>query len=188
LHFNSFNLNINISFWARLRRVAGFLLNQTAGGLAMTVQRPFYGLIKATGIVGLALTMVCSLLFIFGGLAEAKPLQTPVTNPINVDTIWTPAGNPYTVSGVVNVTAKLVISPGVEVRFNNQVPGSRLYFGVGGQLIAIGTPAQPITFTSNEPTPTPGDWDGLIFSPSALSSTVQYAVIEYAREGLHLIF
>ncbi len=80
--------------------------------------------------------------------------------------------------------AKLTILPGVQVLFMNS--GAGLNFGTNGQLEAIGTPANPITFTSGQPSPARGDWVGLSFATDALSMTMQYALIEYAGKGIDL--
>ncbi len=60
---------------------------------------------------------------------------------------------------VVDSGATLTVTPGSEVRF---APGGNyLYVDTGGALIAQGTAAQPITFTSALTNPRPGDWQGL---------------------------
>jgi len=56
----------------------------------------------------LGLVMVCGLLFLFGGsplTVAAAPLNTTLSGNITTDTTLTPAGNPYTVTGVVNIQA-----------------------------------------------------------------------------------
>ncbi|MDD1713608.1 MAG: PKD domain-containing protein, partial [Methanoregulaceae archaeon] len=81
----------------------------------------------------------------------------------------------------------LTIQPGVTVRFD-----SHKALQIDGELIAVGTSASPITFTSNVGT-NPGDWDYIVFSDSSVDavydigtgvyqsgSTLQYVVIEYA--------
>jgi uncharacterized repeat protein (TIGR01451 family) len=155
----------------------------------MTAQRPIYRLIKATAIVGLGLTMVCGLLFLFGRLASpatAAPLAVIVNADITTDTTWTTAGSPYIVATntvAVRNGAKLTIEPGVEVRFS---AGAQLQIRTSGYLEAIGTPTQPITFTSDLMTPAPGDWDGIRFETDALTGTIQYVTIEYAEVGVSL--
>ena len=96
---------------------------------------------------------------------------------------WSKQGFPYVVTGDVTVrhssashyntqtTAVLTIEPGVVVRFE---PGTGLYIGLNnagssiydyyGALSAQGTADFPIVFTSNAPTPAPGDWKGIIFT------------------------
>ncbi len=55
----------------------------------------------------------------------------------------------------------LTINPGVVVRANT---GSDVFVAVaqGGTINAEGTSSNPIVFTSNDATPNPGDWGGLI--------------------------
>ena len=85
--------------------------------------------------------------------------------------------------GKPNVT--LTIEPGVQMRFKK---GGALYVAVAssvnparGSLIAAGTAAKPIVFTSDEATPAAGDWIGLRFGevPTA-TNKVDFARVEYA--------
>jgi len=84
---------------------------------------------------------------------------------------------------------KLTIEAGVTVKFVPQGTSntSRLQVrghadGTGqGALVAIGTAAKPITFTSSSATPTAGDWQGLEFRNAVSAATsVDHAVIRYA--------
>jgi hypothetical protein len=130
--------------------------------------------------------MVCGLLFLFGGSplsVAAAPLNTPLSGNIVVDTTLIPADSPYTVTGVVNIQAKLTILPGVEVRF---LSNAGFQVNNNGQLEAIGSPADPIIFTSDSATPARGDWNGITFEATSLTGTIQYAVIEYGKIGVEL--
>ncbi len=89
----------------------------------------------------------------------ARLLNTEVYGVISQSTTWTAAGSPYLLTDNVIVTrgVTLTIEPGVTVV---GYPGKEL--DVLGHLEAIGTPTQPITFTSvgegwNE------QWKGLLF-------------------------
>ena len=66
----------------------------------------------------------------------------------------------------------------MEVRFGN-------YAGlwVRGTLKAMGTAAQPITFTSALTTPTPGAWRGLTVDASSASAQLDYVTVEYGGDG-----
>lgn len=94
------------------------------------------------------------------------------------------AGNLCVGSGD-GTTATLVIEPGVELRFK---AGGFLMvhqFGppepTGGALVAQGTLAKPILFTSAEPTPSAGDWLGLWLTKKAHPTTIiDHARVEYA--------
>ena len=73
----------------------------------------------------------------------------------------------------------LNVQPGVVVRF---VDGAQLL--VNGQLNAIGTPAQPITFTAVSGTP--GAWYGIATSGSsqyAAATHLEYVTVEYGGRG-----
>ncbi len=78
--------------------------------------------------------------------------------------------------------AVLTIEAGVTVRFE---PESRLFIGDSpgrlGALVAEGTAAAPIVFTSAAAAPAPGDWVGLLFDGSSPSGNqLSHVVIEYA--------
>lgn len=121
--------------------------------------------------------------------ANLIPLATEVGGPIVSDTTWTLSNSPYVV--VVNTEVwegvTLTIEPGVEVKFN-----AGRFLQVNGTLVARGTAVQPIVFTSNEPTPQPGDWNGIVFADSSIDasfnsvgnyisgSVLQYCTVEYA--------
>ena len=84
----------------------------------------------------------------------------------------------------------LTLQPGAELRFDplpGPQPGARMVFGtVGnglanrvGRLMAVGTAAQPIRFTSGAAAPAPGDWSGLQLL-TADGSQLAFVVVEYA--------
>src|SRR5262245_40405198 len=81
-------------------------------------------------------------------LLAAAPLeaQTYISSAIGSDTTWTVAGSPYVVQATVPVTATLTVQPAVVVKFDM---GARLDFSGSGRLLAQGTLAQPIYFTSS---------------------------------------
>ncbi|RMG93248.1 MAG: hypothetical protein D6706_15725, partial [Chloroflexi bacterium] len=88
---------------------------------------------------------------------SVSPNTTFITGDILTDTVWTKAQSPYQVDVIqvrVAPTATLTVEPGVEVRFRQS---SQLL--VEGNLVALGTVTQPITFTGT--TETPGWWDGI---------------------------
>jgi hypothetical protein len=83
----------------------------------------------------------------------------------------------------------LTLKPGVVLRFpkTGAGPGARVKFGTNGNdpnnlvgvLNAVGTAARPITFTSGEANPSPGDWIGLWLN-TANGSRLDHVNIEYA--------
>ncbi len=151
----------------------------------MAVHRPFFKkLVKAATAVSLALALVCGLLLIFGAAlspATAAPLDTAVSGIITSDTTWTPAGNPYTVTGVVQVQAVLTIEPGVVVSFAD---GAQLSIETSGQLNAVGLATQPIQFTAANPAQCA--WEGLDFKSGG--NILQYALLEYAKQAVKIEF
>ena len=81
--------------------------------------------------------------------------------------------------------ATLTIEPGVTVRFIKKGVFQIEKFGgtmpASGALIAQGTEAKPITFTSAEASPAPGDWLGLTFgAQSDARNVLDHVTIAYA--------
>ncbi len=95
---------------------------------------------------------------------------TVVGGPIVSDTTWSTARNPYTVmtNVIVGGGATLTIDAGVEVRFDlgGVLLIGSLAFGPG-TIVAEGTEAEPILFTTNDVPAEPGDWNRIQFSAGA---------------------
>lgn len=115
----------------------------------------------------------------------AAQSDTLVSGPISTSTTWTLAGSPYIVTADVAVrnavapVPVLTIQAGVTVKFN---AGRSLLIGelYPGEIQAIGTAAQPITFTANTATPAPGFWQSIRFSSAATAaSRISYATVRY---------
>ena len=97
-------------------------------------------------------------------IAFAKPPRA-TSGEISTNTTWTSANSPYEITGnlLVKAGVTLTIEAGVEVKFANNIG-----LQVNGTLIARGTPTNHILFTSNQPSPSAGDWISIFFaSPSA---------------------
>ena len=110
---------------------------------------------------------------------------------ISSDTTWTTGNSPVVVTGNIRVDegATLTIEPGVTVTFTGNY-----YFEIRGALVASGTSANYITFTSNLTSPLLGSWVGIRnwayeaqSSPYVRSKgniTINYCIVEYAATGV----
>lgn len=115
-----------------------------------------------------------------------RTMATNVGGAISTNTTWNLAGSPYIVTGnniIVDAGVTLTISPGVTVKFD-----STRSMQVDGTLRAIGTSAQPITFTANTSSPTPGFWGFILFNSvstdydfsTGTGGILEYCTMEYA--------
>jgi len=122
---------------------------------------------------------VLFIILIFSGIASWA--QTYVSGGIYVNTTWTKTGSPYIVVGDVAVfeTYTLTIEPGVEVRFRD---GKML--DIRGNLIANGTKADSIKFTSDSAAPAAGSWQYIQFEYRSKAS-FSYCTIEYSSKGIY---
>lgn len=81
------------------------------------------------------------------------------------------ADTQYVLSGYVKVQngATLTIQPGTVIVGDTLAPGSSLWILRGAKIMAVGTAAQPIVFTSQRAPGTrkPGDWGGIIIVGNA---------------------
>ncbi|MFH1734976.1 MAG: spondin domain-containing protein, partial [bacterium] len=99
--------------------------------------------------------------------------DTPVSG--NVSGVWDIGGSPYLLDGDVTVPAgeTLTIEPGVVV-----FAQSWYYFAVQGTLLAIGTEADSILFTSTPHGPGEPAWRSIHFENADLSSEMAYCIVE----------
>jgi hypothetical protein len=134
------------------------------------------------------------LLVLFASLtmfACSKDLGGEVT-PINVPSSTTLTGNitatttltsdkEWTLKGYVYVTdgAKLIIQPGTIIKSDISEKGA-LCIERGAQIVAEGTAAKPIIFTSGRPAGerTPGDWGGIVILGRAKTNRTSEPTIE----------
>lgn len=91
-------------------------------------------------------------------------------------------GVPYHVTDLTvgnhDTAATLTLEAGAELRFD---PGSRLLVYDGkSALIAAGTQAQPVVFTSAKATPAAGDWAGLRFDGTNPANRLENIRVRYA--------
>jgi hypothetical protein len=120
--------------------------------------RPRAILLAAAAIVGVA----CS-------DDPVDPIITPGAADITLDitanrTLY--AETTYTLKGFIHVTngATLTIQPGTKIQGDFNTLGSSLFVLRGARIVAVGTAANPIVFTSSRPAQSrqPGDWGGLV--------------------------
>jgi len=104
----------------------------------------------------------------------------------NVSGIWNATGSPYWIEGniVVPTGSTLNIWDGTEVRFNGSY---RLL--VDGTLIANGTAASNVRFTTNDTvSPAKGNWTGIIIDTGlpAGSGSFEYCNFSYAHTAVEI--
>lgn len=107
--------------------------------------------------------------------------QTNVSGGIFSNTTYSLKNSPYIITDnlVLFPNVKLTIEPGVALRFE-----STKYFEIRGELIAIGTNASRITFTSNATTPNKGDWSGIQIKNSlGAKASFEYCDFKYASSS-----
>ncbi|MDA9340117.1 Ig-like domain-containing protein [Polaribacter sp.] len=94
--------------------------------------------------------------------------QTNFSGAISSDTTWSLSNSPYIVTGNVLVASgvTLTIEAGVTIKVS-----SSAVIQNNGTLIAIGTSSDKITFTSNESSPSAGDWKYIFFSNTSVDPT-----------------
>ncbi len=79
----------------------------------------------------------------------------------------------------INNEAKLTVAPGTTVRMLADGYLHASSNSDGGALVAVGTAAEPIVFTSDAVSPQAGDWQCVRIGASSSASDVQYTTFEY---------
>jgi hypothetical protein len=109
-----------------------------------------------------------------------------VTQDITTNTTWT-AANKYRLSGFIHVQngATLSIEPGTVIEGDFDVLGSSLFILRGARIVANGTAAQPIVFTSSRPVGQrlAGDWGGLILVGNGAINRAAPVILEGTGVG-----
>jgi hypothetical protein len=93
----------------------------------------------------------------------------------------TAACSPYVITDDIYLdgNATLTIEPGVTLKFEEDV-GLRVGYDNSAELVAVGTAAAPIVFTSAASTPGAGDWPGLELWDGTMNGTqIAYATLQY---------
>ena len=106
--------------------------------------------------------------------------------PINSDDTWADHGVPYhipTLLSVISGGGKLTINPGVTIKFGLD-SGLFINEGASGSkpsLVAVGTPASPITFTGIDEVS--GAWRSIRFDTPSPLNEIAFATIKYASNS-----
>jgi hypothetical protein len=109
-----------------------------------------------------------------GAMSSSSP---PITKSGELagDEAW--SGNIIVESDVVvPEDSSLTIDSGAMVKFSRDTK-----LVVNGTLFAEGQINNPITLTSAELEPKPGDWNGIVFTESSLNSRLQYCVLHFHK-------
>ncbi len=145
------------------------------------------GLLKKAGrllmplALGLSLTILTlALLGADTHIVQARPLALDHSGAIISNETWTAAASPHVLTGDVTVASgvTLTIEAGAIVQGN---ANARL--AVNGHLEAVGTPANPITFTSSSGAA--GDWEGLYFYGGGINQgtgRLRHATVRYGGD------
>ncbi|MHB8604468.1 MAG: right-handed parallel beta-helix repeat-containing protein [Thermoplasmatota archaeon] len=148
---------------------------------------------SARGRADVLVLVLGSVVAVFGFLvvASSHAAATNVGGTIATDTHWTVAGSPYVVTSDITIqgtdgadgVTTLTIDPGVTVKFDQY---HNLYVGTAsasqpGALVAQGTAANPILFTSDQVSHTRGFWGQVAFEPYASDTItdVENTTFEY---------
>lgn len=92
---------------------------------------------------------------------------------------------------VVSPTGILIIEQGTKIIFEAQTDSkksgedpTRCELQIKGVLLAKGTANNKIVFTSSAKSPRMGDWYGIQIASSRQGSEIEYAIVEYAYDGI----
>lgn len=98
---------------------------------------------------------------------------------------WPKKEFPYLISGDLSIGSAagsvLTLQPGVVLKMisGRVLVGDTDWEATKGTLIAVGTVAEPILFTSASATPAPANWDGVYFRAGNQGSKMKYCTLEY---------
>ncbi len=139
-------------------------------------------------LILVAATLWLSASFVQGAAAQEAAAQTVVSGTITQNTTWQ---GEILVTDHVMVPAgvTLTILAGTRVEFQHyrgyREPDRRLRLDVRGSIVALGTAAQPIYFTSDARNPQNGDWSMLHIGSPTGPTRFKYCVFEFALQGLN---
>ncbi len=102
------------------------------------------------------------------GQQEEATLSGDITSDMTLD-----AKTVYTINGSVYVNDGVTLTIPAGTRLEGNAAGTSVAFLAvkqGGKIMAQGTAAKPIVFTSSSATPAPGDWGGIVICGKAVSN------------------
>jgi len=115
-------------------------------------------------------------------------LAGPLKGTINSTSFLTLSNSPYVIEKdvIIDGGATLQIEPGVQLRFNKN---TSIIVKDGG-VNARGKEEAPIVFSSNSPSPAPGDYMNAVrfIAPTNISSCFKYCIIEYATTAIKILY
>ena len=103
----------------------------------------------------------------------------------NISGTWLNHGVPYIIGGNITIYdgRTITFSEGITLKFNGNYK-----LEVDGKLIANGTSDNHITFTSNQVSPSSGDWENIYFFASSNNSTLNYCDILYGGSEYGIVY
>ena len=120
------------------------------------------------------------------GVGPVQPGAAVIASNITANrTLY--ADTVYTLQGFVQVTngATLTIQPGTVIQGDFNTVGSSLFITRGARIVANGTAAEPIVFTSSRPVGQrqAGDWGGLIIIGNGVINRAAPVILEGTGTG-----
>jgi hypothetical protein len=123
------------------------------------------------GDLGALLDLINNIPIIFNCTLQATvTCPASVTGTITSNQTWGPSGCEVLIDGTTFVSSGVLLSikPGVTVRGKKgAATPSALVFLRGAKINAPGEPDEPIIFTSNQASPSIGDWGGIVLNGRA---------------------
>lgn len=154
------------------------------------------GVMTIKGKLILIVLAIISLIVLILGYVFLFPEEQPIrihdankSGTLTRDEIW--SGEIYIIGHVfIPKGITLIIDPGTVVKFKHargyKEGSEKLGMVISGTLKAVGTPENQIWFTSDAEDAINGDWCMIRFINAEKDSTIKYAIIEFAQQGINL--
>ncbi len=119
-------------------------------------------------------------------IAGRAAADTPVGGTISTNTTWLKVNSPYLLTSTVFVEGAAAPTLTIEAGVTVKIPSSMsLYIGNtgAGSLVAVGTSANRITFTSTGAT-TPGSWEAVrLMTHAGATSHLSFVTVQYGGQN-----